>query len=61
MPVAALPEETEQMQHGLKRKKNISKFNHSTLTVLITVHTTALQCYAAASLWDELKKRLVEV
>jgi len=29
MSVAALPGETEKKQHGLKTKKNVSKFNHS--------------------------------
>jgi len=50
MYVAALPGETEQVQHEIK---NISKFNYYRhITAAITVHWQYLQCYAAASLWD---------
>jgi len=41
MSVAALPGKTEQVQHEIKKKKNISKFNdYRYKSVLITVHST---------------------
>ena len=40
--VAAIPGKIEQVQHEIKEKKNISKFNHYRyVTALITVHSTA--------------------
>ena len=41
MSVAALPGETEQVQHEIKRKINASKFNHYRYVIaLITVRST---------------------
>ena len=38
------PGETEQVQHEIKKKKNISKFNHYRyVTTLITVHSTVFE------------------
>jgi len=53
--VAAIPGEREQMQHEIKKKKNISKFNHSRYVALNSPEQSIrqyLQCYAATSLWD---------
>jgi len=72
MSVAALPGETEQMQHEVKkRKKNISKYNHSRYVALNSPDNSSfdsicsvMQQRVYGTLFrniNELEKRLVEV